>query len=616
MTDTLRAKQNMEILDVFKDLHSQIVGRQNKQIQAFPESLLPKTQRDLGAEVNTDKAVERINQVLEVKLGSLEYLVGEFATSKDLDPMFLMKPGSKLPGKQAEDIITNTGDIVPLWNGIVRLYQEPGLSRESQNIIKVKIQELTPNLEAIVYGFNSALDFVFRQRVMNASLMLAVMEYLRTLSVYTVIKQQVDSGLLELLSVEALHRTYKNLLEEQTSDRQALIKKYAPRGDITSTPIRNIPDFDVFGRQARLKAIAEELGIPVRAFASANIGSMTGQQFNEFVAKIQNEKQEFVARGFTRQEEAIIQEAQEKMDQIQANEIFIRQNDERIAQYEELIRQLKAEEPLSREESERMKEEVPDMPVVPDTPDRIEFPTGEGGDEAYQEAMREYREMMIPVEIALATREAIIESNNGLDARVEATVGRNRTIFDRERRIANNKRNKASRIAQIEEIRATLPNLQLKARRIRDTLARSVKAILDSYTGKVSAKAIKDENLAQSVEFQRAEALRRGTSVLPRMARPGPGLGPTVAPSARPPIIRPSGLPDGDDSKEEAEAPAEPSGEGRKAETRGLASLRKNYGFESMSDTDDSDESESDDDRPFDFDDAGNDMYYSKPMRR
>jgi hypothetical protein len=63
MTDSLRAKQNMEILDVFKNINSQVVGRQNKQIQAFPESLLPKTQRDVGAEVNTDKSVWRTSIV-------------------------------------------------------------------------------------------------------------------------------------------------------------------------------------------------------------------------------------------------------------------------------------------------------------------------------------------------------------------------------------------------------------------------------------------------------------------------------------------------------------------------------------------------------------------------
>jgi hypothetical protein len=105
----------------------------------------------------------------------------------------------------------------------------------------------------------------------------------------------------------------------------------------------------------------------------------------------------------------------------------------------------------------------------------------------------------------------------------------------------------------------------------------------------------------------------------PRQAKPSQG--PIIAPvsPARPPVIPPTSVLD--DSKEEAPRGVSPprprpSGEGRKAETRGLASLRKNYGFESMSDTDDSEEESDDEDRPFDFDDAGNDMYYSKPMRR
>jgi hypothetical protein len=148
MTDSLRAKQNMEILDVFKNIQSQVVGRQNKQIQAYPESLLPKTQRDLGAEVNTDKSVENMNRVLEVKLGALEFLVQQFASGAGVLANSLTLKEVKAPARQAEEQITNTGDISPLWNGIVRLYTEPGLSRESQKIIKVKVQELTPNLDA------------------------------------------------------------------------------------------------------------------------------------------------------------------------------------------------------------------------------------------------------------------------------------------------------------------------------------------------------------------------------------------------------------------------------------------------------------------------------------
>ena len=131
------------------------------------------------------------------------------------------------------------------------------------------------------------------------------------------------------------------------------------------------------------------------------------------------------------------------------------------------------------------------------------------------------------------------------------------------------------------------------------------------YYNAINDEIMKRENREQAMAV-RTEEMRRRDPPPPRRVVPAPARV-EPAPAPRPPIIRPTGVVDGDDEKE----PAEPSGEGRgrRAETRGLASLRKNYGFESMSESD-SDESESDDDRPFDFDDAGNDMYYSKPMRR
>ena len=613
MTDTLRAKQNMEILDVFKDLHSQIVGRQNKQIQAFPESLLPKTQRDLGAEVNTDKAVERINQVLETKLGSLEFFVGEFVSGSRVGkPGLLTSESARTQAKQAEDIITNTGDIVPLWNSIVRLYQEPGLSRESQNIIKVKVQELTPNLEAMVYGLNSAIEYVFRERIIIAPLMLVVMEFLRTLSIYTVIKQQVDSGLLELFSVEQLQRAYKNLLEEQSPDRQALIKKYAPRGDITSTPIRNIPDFDVLGRKARLKAIAEELGIDPTVFSSLGVSSMSGTQFNELEAKMRNEKQAFTS-GFTRQEEALLQEEQSKNDQILAITLQLERDREFVASQRALVRQLEEEAPLAREEAERMIEEVPEEVIIPDAPDRIEFPSGEGGDEAFEEAMRAYRLDIIPAVIALETRNAILDLNANTRLRMETSdAQRQQSIKRAKNQIGRTSMSFSTREGRIREIQATRPALEARLRELRgkEPLIKSIRSMYGYYNA-ITDEIMKRENKEQAMAV-RTEEMRRRDPPPPRRVVPAPARV-EPAPAPRPPIIRPTGVVDGDDEKE----PAEPSGEGRgrRAETRGLASLRKNYGFESMSESD-SDESESDDDRPFDFDDAGNDMYYSKPMRR
>lgn len=601
MTDSLRAKQNMEILDVWKDLNSQIVGRQNRQIQAYPESLLPKTQRDLGAEVNTDKSVENINRVLEVKLGALEFLVQQFASGAGIDPTSLTKKDVRPQAKQAEEQITNTGDIVPLWNSVVRLYQQQGLSRESQNIIKVKVQELTPNLEAMVYGMNQAIDYIFHERIINAPLMLMVMEFLRTLSVYTVIKQQVDSGQLELLSVEQLQRAYKNLLEEQSANRQALIKRYAPRGDITSTPIRNIPDFDVLGRRDRLKAIADELGIDPRVFAGADVGNMSGTQFAKFIEDVKDKKVKYQA-GYNRQEQALLQEAEQKQGQIQALRI---QNDESRYKKEQnalLIRQLEEEAPLALAEVERQTLEVPEEPILPDEPNREEYPAGEEGDTAYEDAMETYGMMLNASVFARNERSAIIEHNAGLLERLETSQAkRKQSILDRQRLMRGNDTAIARRQAQIDAIQATLPALERRGRELDEALSRSIQSVFSAYNRIPLSKSMRRENVEASDMILRAEARRRAGPVAP-LPRPG------VAPSAPRAVVV-------DDEK--AGDPVAGEGKGRRAETRGLATLRKNYGFESMSDTDDSDsESDSDEDRPFDFDDAGNDMYYSKPMRK
>jgi hypothetical protein len=55
-------------------------------------------------------------------------------------------------------------------------------------------------------------------------------------------------------------------------------------------------------------------------------------------------------------------------------------------------------------------------------------------------------------------------------------------------------------------------------------------------------------------------------------------------------------------------------GKGKAIETRGMAGLRKNYGFDSSSDSDS--DSSSEDGDVLDFDDRRNDMYTTRPYRR
>ena len=607
MTDSLRAKQNMEILDVWKDLNSQIVGRQNKQIQAYPESLLPKTQRDVGAEVNTDKSIENINRVLEVKLGALEFLVSQFAGGAGILSTMLTKKDPQ--AKQAEEQITNTGDVVPLWNSVVRLYQQQGLSRESQNIIKVKVQELTPNLEAMVYGMNQAVDYVFRERNMNAGLALIVLEFLRTLSVYTVIKQQVDSGLLELLSVEQLQRAYKNLLEEQSAERQALLKKFSARGNIIDTPIRNIPDFDVLGRHRRLGEIANELGINPSVLRKENLDKMSGEEFRKFIGDMR-EGSRGLRQSFDRESVSVLQEIEGLLAEIQALQFLNRKSAKRITELQETIRKLEREEPIDEEAVRRDILEVPEEPVMPDEPSRVDYPAEEEGGVEYERAMAEYNTQVAEVMRAIDEREMVLAHNQELLDLIKTGAERRASVITAQRNIVGarrnidlRERNIAEREAKIEPLRATVRAMARdKQSRGTDFLSRAIAEVIRSYAG---FKAMKAENTVLAREELQRRKMRKETAMnVPRgpPAPPRPGF--PVAPRA---VV----VDEGDVKEEVGE------GKGRRAETRGLASLRKNYGFESMSDTDDSDsESDSDEDRPFDFDDAGNDMYYSKPMRK
>lgn len=165
MTDTIRAKQAREILDIWGDVSRQVTAITRKQVATFPQSLKPKTQRDLGVEINTEKSIEGLNKTLESKLAALEFLVQNLSDTPNVKGL----SGLTASGPQLNQIQTayaaaiSTGDVIPLWNGIARLYQTPGLSRQSQEAVKTQLLELAPNLDALKYGYRSAISFAFQK---------------------------------------------------------------------------------------------------------------------------------------------------------------------------------------------------------------------------------------------------------------------------------------------------------------------------------------------------------------------------------------------------------------------------------------------------------------------
>jgi hypothetical protein len=230
-TETLRAKQNMEILDVFKNLNSQVNAITRRQIAVFPDTMKPKTQRDLEVEVNVDKSIESINRLLETKLSSLEFIIQ--TQDFQLDPFHeneLEDPRIRKSASQTQfTTLNNTGDIIPLWNGVVRYYQQVGLSKQSQEMVKVKVQDLDANLEATLYGLTQLIDALFANRSFTDQLGLRLLELLRTKSVYQLISRQVDSSTFELVSVAVLDASFQNIFAELSQERRENLSKVSQR---------------------------------------------------------------------------------------------------------------------------------------------------------------------------------------------------------------------------------------------------------------------------------------------------------------------------------------------------------------------------------------------------
>lgn len=292
MTDTIRDRANMEILDVWKNVNRQVFGREKQQIAVFPETILPNTQRDTGTEVNVDKSIEQMNKIMEGKLLPLELFIER-----------ILKSEKELFTGRAEvnkiiTEVTSTADIIPIWNQIVRYYKQPGLSKDSQEKIKVSLQQLKSNLDSLVYGYRLAMDESFQiignvpELANLTSIALLIMELLRAESVYKAIAEQINSTGFMILDTELLNSAYKNNLQSLTQNEMAFIKAHAPRSGIMPTGVRNIPDFGSQTTVQRLKAIQDELGIRFSEQELSNLRKMPVNQLNEELDKLRGARPE------------------------------------------------------------------------------------------------------------------------------------------------------------------------------------------------------------------------------------------------------------------------------------------------------------------------------------
>jgi hypothetical protein len=547
-TETLRAKQNMEILDVFKNINSQVNAITRRQVAVFPDTMKPKTQRDLEVEVNVDKSIESINRLLETKLSSLEFII----QSQDfqLDPFHMNEledPRIRKSASQTQfTTLVNTGDIVQLWNGVVRYYQQVGLSKQSQEMVKVKVQDLDANLEAILYGLTQLIDALFQNRQFNMQLGLRLLELLRTKSIYQLISRQVSSSTFELVSVAVMDSSFQNIFAELSQERRELLETVSQRDNIGFTPIRKIPIFSTKNFDARLKAIADELGIDVSRIppdAKERLRKMNQTDFEKFADNAIREVRS-KAEQFTQNEQRVLQELESKIKELEKivdviNEISrVRQN------LEEEIDRLGVDEEID----ESMLADVPELPIAPVRPNVLS-----GDAELDELAMNRYYVAKRIFKRLVALRQNIIERNEFLRERARA-------------------QSRADRDEMIAEKQQELRELDESGNRV-------------IQVGEVIQEEI-EQIQARIEEFGNTRLTQLGDSLV--RLQEGYSLQETYG-----------------------------MGKPKNIGTRGLASMRHNYGiFDSSSESSEESGSESEDEDVFDFDDRRNEMYYTRPVKK
>ena len=289
---SLREKQAREILDIWGNLGSQVTNLTRKQVNTFNETIKPKIQRDVQTELNSEKSFEQINKIIEVKLQNLDLILNN--ASNHLGDI------KNVVFANALQNVNNIGEIISLWNNIVRLSSVIGINKDTEQQIKIQSQQLKPSLDAIIYGLTQYIDKLFNVDIMTNSIASAILGLLRTLSIYTELKTQVDSqsSRFRMLSVDLLESIFKNIFNQLSQLQIQSIKPYinvgSNSGNIAS--VRTIPvsieEFD-----DRIRALEDELGVNLTTDEKTHLRGVSGVELNQALQDIREiSKPEFEAK--------------------------------------------------------------------------------------------------------------------------------------------------------------------------------------------------------------------------------------------------------------------------------------------------------------------------------
>ena len=253
--DELRKRQYREVLDVWNDVSRRVQERQFQQVKQFDEAVLPKKTRDLEAEASAYRVIQVINKLVENKVVALENLVTVASSIDDDDSDSF----TKSEFRKLFTTLTLNQDFITQWNTFVKIYKTPAVSKQSTELIKVKLEELKPNMDSINFGLQELLNFFFEQGGYTSNELFSLIQ---TYAIFREAKRQIDVSNYEILSLDTVERSFKEIVAEQSEERRELLdellKRSLVKGDaIGDILLRNYPKIDDLLSNVRRQARAD-----------------------------------------------------------------------------------------------------------------------------------------------------------------------------------------------------------------------------------------------------------------------------------------------------------------------------------------------------------------------
>lgn len=243
---SLRDRQIREVLDEDQNINRQVFDREKQQVRVFQDNVLPKKTRDTEAEISVDKLIENLNRILENKLTSLEYLLSKIVGTSNI---------GDAEGRRSYNNVVSNGDFITTYNQLIRVYTTQGISRNSQEIIKVKFQEIKPNIDAIIYGIEELVQYLFEADKSDKE----IFQLIRSQAVYQIVKDQLYRGSsYKIIEQGDIQVSLKEVLSDLSEVQRVELRDISER-DITEKSLLKLP-IEIGQDEGRLQALEAEFG--------------------------------------------------------------------------------------------------------------------------------------------------------------------------------------------------------------------------------------------------------------------------------------------------------------------------------------------------------------------